>query len=359
MDNNYFNGLTYSLGDEDANLELNIAPERGNYFGICGSGARILPLLSLFPKKIICSDVSLGQIALAKLRVETIRRFTHKEYCQFWGYKEISPTVRRKMLSSLKFEDRNIINQLFEKHKWREPIYYGKFEKSLIKISKIVRALLGKEYLKIFDLCDLEEQQHFFKTVFPRKRFNMIVALLGNASFLNAILYNGEFPKKNITGSYYDNFKRVFESIFMEVPVRNSYFLQLVLLGKVKYYDNIPEANFIIYQKMKKGLEHSHIEFIKGNVYDQIKMFDTNFFDYISLSDVPSFVDTINGLSFTDIVAPYLRTGGLLVYNGFLKQIEPTNTCCLSLATHNYSHVFSEDSTRLWKYIILKKNNYA
>lgn len=351
----YFRNLTYSLGDEDANVELSLVDKEGAcLLGIAGSGARMLPFLSKKPKVLCLIDVSMEQIELSKLRLKTLDRFSYEEYCEFWGYKYISPEKRKALFLSLNI-DNSYLLKLFAKNKWKEPIYYGKFEKSLLAISKVMKLLVGKKSLKIFDTKNLEEQVAFYNTAFSKKKFNRVVFLLGNANFLNAILYKGSFPKKNIANSYYYNFKKVFNRIFTETYVRDSYFIQLVLLGKVHYYQTIPEVNEKIFNLSKQNIKECNVMFINGDLGEQSEKIKTKF-DYISLSDVPSFlkeekIDTL--LKDMDLL---VKDGSKIVYNGFLRQISFLNEyATFSDETHQYKDAIKKDSTKLWKYTILEK----
>ena len=59
MAEKYFNSLNYTIGNEDASLELAVLPEKAQHvFTVAGSGSRIIPLLSKNPLRLTCVDSS-------------------------------------------------------------------------------------------------------------------------------------------------------------------------------------------------------------------------------------------------------------------------------------------------------------
>lgn len=361
MNDKYFSNLTYSIGDEDNNIEFQILPANRNHIvSVCGSGTRIIPLLSKFPKKMTCVDISQEQLDLTLLRIQAIKELDFETYISFLGYppEMITPTERKSIFETLELtqEVRNRLIYLLEKNKWNEIIYYGKFEKTMIDLSRINRLITGKTGKEIFNQASIKKQQEYYLRKFSRKRFNITVALLGNASVLNSILYKGQFPKKNIKGSHYKNFKDVFHKIFTKINIKESFFVQLVFLGKIAFSQaNLLEADSEVFLNSKEALKNCSVDFIKGDITEIIRTNPENDIDFVSYSDVPSFLHIEKDVTFLQEIKHKLSKNALVISKGFLRITNPDTKDYLKITTE-YKELTETDKTQLWKYQIYKRN---
>ena len=187
MSKQYFSNLTYSIGDEDNNVEFQILPANRNHIvSVCGSGTRIVPFLSKNPKKITCVDISQEQLDLTYLRIEAIKQLDYQSYLAFLGYPpmNINKVERKQIFDSLIIENEIKIRlqKLLSINDWKEIIYFGKFEKAMIKLSKINRFITGKTGKTIFNQSNFEEQKKYYLQKFSKFRFNITIGILGNTS---------------------------------------------------------------------------------------------------------------------------------------------------------------------------------
>ncbi|MEX0914471.1 MAG: DUF3419 family protein, partial [Wenzhouxiangellaceae bacterium] len=242
---NYFGGLAYSLGDEDSRIERELLPYRASrVLTIAGSGGRVVPLLARAPRRLEAVDISPWQIAFTRFRLAALSTLDSEEYARLLGYgrEPLLGELRHKLITALPLldADRSLIGEVHRAHPETPLIYTGKFEKTLKRFSSIIRAVLGNHILELFEITDLSEQHAFLQSRFPRKRWKLLVGLLGNATFLNAVLYKGEFPKKNRPGSHFRIYSDIFHGLFERVLVRESFFLQMLMLGEVSYSQGFP-----------------------------------------------------------------------------------------------------------------------
>lgn len=94
-------GLNYTLANEDTGFEYSfLKPDSEHIVSVAGSGSRVFPFLAKNPKKVSCIDLSLNQLRLTELRVESTRLLSFAEFQAFWGYHTCS-TIRRQQLFSL------------------------------------------------------------------------------------------------------------------------------------------------------------------------------------------------------------------------------------------------------------------
>lgn len=360
MSKQYFSNLTYSIGDEDNNVEFQVLPVNRNHIvSVCGSGTRIIPFLSKNPKKITCVDISQEQLDLTYLRIEAIKQLDYQSYLAFLGYPpmNINKVERKQIFDSLIIENdiRIRLQKLLTINDWKEIIYYGKFEKAMIKLSKINRFITGKTGKSIFNQSSFQEQEKYYLQKFSKFRFNITIGILGNTSVLNSILYKGQFPKKNIEGSYFKNFKTVFHNIFTKINIQESFFIQLIFMGKISNpAANLLEANEIIFNNAKQNIESCVIDYVNGDITQVIKNSKSNEIDFVSYSDVPSFFSDDKASTFLQEIKNNIASNCIIISKGFLRISSP-NFSNYTITTDDYNPIIETDKTQLWKYQIYNK----
>src|SRR3990167_11331981 len=124
MAEKYFNSLNYTIGNENSSLELEVGPENAQHvFAIAGSGSRIIPLLSKNPLRLTCVDSSFKQLALAELRIASLKLLYYEDFLSFWGYPphQMSSHKRQRIFNNLEISEqaKKILETLFKKHDWR------------------------------------------------------------------------------------------------------------------------------------------------------------------------------------------------------------------------------------------------
>ena len=93
----HFNGLVYTLTNEDSLVEAELLPDNTErVIAIAGSGSRIVPLLTKSPKELVCVDLSVEQLYLTELRVESVRHLSRDEFIQFFGYPSASDSAQNR-----------------------------------------------------------------------------------------------------------------------------------------------------------------------------------------------------------------------------------------------------------------------
>ena len=355
----YFTHLNYSLGDEDSRIELGMCPrDAPHVLAVAGSGGRALPLLARHPKRLTCVDILEEQLALTALRLAALRALDHPAYTAFLGYppQPMTPEQRRQCFAKLELDPqtRASLQNLFERHRWQPIIYLGRFEQTMIRFSKIVRLFVGRRGRAIFEQPDLEAQQAYWRSRFPHQGWWLAVTLLGNAAALNAVLYKGEFPKKNVPESSRTVYRKLFARLLGEMPARQSFFLQLVFLGKLHYAEgNTVECDPEVFAAAKTAAAHCQIELRRGDVMEQI----SDDVAFVSLSDVPSFFGgSDREQTFLQEARNRLKPGALVVYRGHLRLPDP-NTSGFAEITDQYADLIASERTQLWRILAWRKES--
>lgn len=349
----YFRGLAYSLGDEDSRIERDILPyNAGRVLTVAGSGGRVIPLLARAPEVLEAVDISPEQIAFTRFRLAALSALDVEEYTHLLGYgpKPLVGEPRRKLIAALPFPDaeKEIMQGLHQNHLETPLVYTGKFEKALKQFSGIIGAVLGKRVRELFEITELSEQRRFLETRFPSRRWKLIVGLLGNATLLNALLYKGDFPRKNRPESHFRIYEGIFRHLFERVLARESFFLQMLMLGEVSYTQGFPvECDPETYAQARTALSRARIELRIGDI-TEFPAECADGIDFVSLSDVPSFLEADAENEILSGLASRMAPGGRVVVRGHLRKLPPLDPPLRDI-TGSFSDLIATETTNLWR----------
>ncbi|QKJ68276.1 DUF3419 family protein (plasmid) [Deefgea piscis] len=351
---NYFKNLNYTLGDEDPTPELAMLPvSSAHVLAIADCGSRIVPLLAKKPSKLTCVDINREQLAVCELRIALLRDVSLTEYKQFLGYEGLMPPETRKAIfNQLSLNDgaRNILRDMFENISWGSMLYCGKFEQMLRKLKAINSLFTGSAGRGIFDCTNLSEQQTYYRTSFPHWRWRCVLALLGNSTALNSLLYKGDFPKKNRPSSHFSIYNQIFDTLLGKRLARKSFFLQILFFGEIRYQDGLPlECSPDVFEAAKAGAKQCQISFSHNDVFvESQRHYDL---DFVSLSDVPSFLSPDQENQFLTRLRLNLTPGGKVVVRAHLRQPWPEMEGFVDVS-QKYQDSAESESTQLWSFHI-------
>jgi S-adenosylmethionine-diacylglycerol 3-amino-3-carboxypropyl transferase len=191
---------------------------------------------------------------------------------------------------------------------------------------------------------------------FPSKGWKLAIKLLGNTTSLNRFLYKGAFPEKNISGSYCDIYSDIFYRLFNQIPAKKSFFLQLLLLGSILYPEGNPlEANEDIFNKAKDNLRDIKITYKKGDVLNIINSIQSPI-DFLSLSDVPSFLSKESEDNFLQKIRSNIAKQSIVIFRGHLRVLKPIIAGYDDITT-KYKDILEQETTQLWTSTILSRHD--
>jgi S-adenosylmethionine-diacylglycerol 3-amino-3-carboxypropyl transferase len=204
----------------------------------------------------------------------------------------------------------------------------------------------------MFSFDDLYAQREYFDSKFPRWRWNLIVALLGNRQAFDALLYKGHFVKKNIDSSFYDFYKKSFDHLMRNNLMKASFFLQLCFLGEIQYSEGNPiEADKKVFENIKKNLSKCRITFVQKDLMSAIANY--NDLDFISLSDVPSYFNGDLEKSFLQMIKKSLSVKGLIVNRNYLRVPEADRSGLVDIAS-DYQAIVDSEKVQMYLIEVLK-----
>lgn len=326
MSHNYFSGLNYTLGNEDTTVEIELIKKLKpkNIFSICGSGGRSLPLVHNEAELIVLSDLSKEQLMLAELRYVSYKTLSFEEFLMFWGYypyADDNDTEKRKELFSklpVKLETGTFFNNVFNQINFHSLLYLGKWERTFAIFAKATRLILGSDFDRILKFDNLDDQIDYYRTKFPIKRWKILIGILGNKTMFNALLYKGDFITKNSPLSHFDYYFQAFERLFTKDLAQKSFFLHLCFYGKIKSLAGVPvEANQESFKRVKES--SADVVYLKEDFVTYLSKGQKKF-DFLSLSDVPSYFHGELEADFMQKIKPGLNPGAVIVTRYYLRK---------------------------------------
>jgi S-adenosylmethionine-diacylglycerol 3-amino-3-carboxypropyl transferase len=352
----YFSTLNYTLANEDTSLEVALLPENTDtILSIAGSGGRILPLLSRSPRRVVCVDLADAQLALTELRLALAREASHAEFLDFFGYPrsgaEHSPErLRQHWVDRLELrpETREFCKGWLASLDWRIPLYDGRWEKTFQKLSRMVRAITGSAGQGIFECLTLEEQTEYLASRFPHSRWQVVLALLGNAAVFNALLYKGSFPEKNIPGSRMRFYQDAYARLFAISPARENFFLQLSFLGELRHPEGNPvECDRMVFERAKSALQRTEITYLKSDAIEAARS-QRGRIGFFSFSDVPSYFRGETERRFMQQIRPGLADQAMVVVRNYLHVPEQCDLSGYLNLRQHHSKVISREKVQVY-----------
>ena len=361
----YFKHLNYSLANEDTTLELRLCQQHKpkHILSICGSGGRFLPLFAAHPASVVALDLAEQQLYLAEMREESMRKLSYNDFLAFWGYPPYAPGVmtreRQTWFRSFQLSDaaREYCAELLQRHRWHGLIYAGKWERTFIGVAKVIKHLIGDRYDEIFAFDQVQSQQDYFDEKLANNRWKfvprLVLRIFGNAAFFNAVLYKGHFVRKNIDEGYYDFYRQAFRRLFANGLTRHNFFLQLCFLGVLRFPEGNPvEADPAVFALVQAALR-------KGQPTKRVQSdllayaaSTTERFDFVSLSDVPSYFAGDVERTYLQQLKVCLNPGALCVVRCYLRIPEGTDLTGFRDVTADYAALIAAEKTQVYRIFI-------
>jgi S-adenosylmethionine-diacylglycerol 3-amino-3-carboxypropyl transferase len=357
MTETYFNKLNYTLANEDTSVELAVLPSRVEHaVVVASSGARVVPLLAREPRLLTCVDVSPAQLSLTRLRLAAVRALDHESYLALLGYpcasaRVMSASDRKACFWALALpdEDRQRLLPFFEHVAWDAIAYSGTWEHTMRSISGAVRRVLGHHVQRFFSPATLGEHLRYLARDFPLCRWRLLILALGNAAALNALLYKGQHPRKNIPESYYRFYRRGFQRLFEQSRPQENFFLQMLFLGRLEHHEGLPlEADASVFAAAKSALARTELRFQIGDVIELIRTGGTRF-DFLSLSDTPSYYPAVRAHDFLQEIKSAASPAARVVPRYYFRVPARLDTSGWARMTDDYRQLIEREKTQIYR----------
>ncbi len=354
----YFHHLNYSLGNEDSEVEWAILPEgAGRVLCVAGCGSRVLPLVARKPSHVVCADVSASQLRVTELRVEAARALEHADYLRFFGYPPDpgTPEVRRRLFDRIALSDdtRAYWLDVFDHQAWASILYDGRWERTFRKLSRVNGALTRERGRALFDAPTVEEHAAYLRDHFPRRAWLLTLLLLGNPIVFNLMLYKGDFPRKNVGGTPFQFYRQAFDKLFAQGPSRANFFLQIVFFGELRFAEGNPiECRPDVYESIRSALASTSVTYRLGDILE-VAHTEGGAFDFVSLSDVPSYFAPPREQTYLQDLRPALSPGALVVLRYYLRKPERTVRTGYRAITERFAKLIANEKVGVYDIEVL------
>jgi S-adenosylmethionine-diacylglycerol 3-amino-3-carboxypropyl transferase len=359
MTNQYFQGLNYSLANEDTWIEYKLAPENAqSFFCVCGSGSRVIPLLAKNPKKLHIVDLSSAQLRLFRLRISAIKVLSYDEYLFFLGYRQKNEGLdRRILLNKLGLDGDDLKYWNYFEKDWKNDgfIYLGRWERHFMKLGKFYQKIFLKNLFPLFETTSQADQLKRLPHLWSKKLFNFYTNIVLNPWVANKMLYKGHFAgseeKRTNPLSAADYVAHEFNDLFETTWVKSNYFLQLIFLGKVFFKEAFPaECDVELFNKIK--INTTEIFYHQENLLTLLKQSPHDFY---SLSDTFSYMSDSEVSSFLTGLPESVPLGAQIIIRTFMRK--PHFKVELPWKTDQELNMklAKDDCTRMYEFCVLKK----
>lgn len=363
MTKKYFNELNYSLSNEDTTFEYELSKilKPKKVLSIAGSGGRAFPMLHEGLSDLYLVDVSTEQLYLCELRESTMRSLSFHDWMRFWGYPPYGKAdyahKRKEIFDSLELSSaaRTYFISLYNSLNWETILYEGKWEKTFMALSRVLRTVMGKNYDEIFHHHDLSSQLKFYENDFPMKTWRFILFILGNKAVFNALLYKGDFIKKNSPETHFEYYFNAFDRLFRTRLARESFFLHLCFHGEINHEDGNPvEAKEEVFNQMKSALASgSRIHYENRDLISTTNSLNGAGLELLSLSDVPSYFSGDLERDFLSLIRASLAPGAVVVLRYYLRSAEANESGFVDVSSR-YSELSARELVQMYKIKVLQ-----
>ncbi len=358
----YFEGLNYSLANEDTWIEFRLAPQNAkSIFTVCGSGSRATPLLARNPEEIHVVDLSETQLKLFRLRVRAAKVLSYENYLYFLGYTQFTKNYlnRTILIRELGLSEEDLIFWKDLETLWNDHgfVYLGKWERHFMKLGRLFKSISMSNMDPIFEAKNLEEQQLALNKYWKPEFFRRYTQVVMNEWVANKLLYKGSFAgsKSNNTMkvSAAEFIYREFSDLLQTTHIRKNYFLQMIFLNHIKYPEAFPaECDPEIIEKIKQS--HTHIQTHQKNLLELLK---ESPHDFYSLSDTFSYMSDDEVANFLSGLPKEIAPSSQMVIRTFMRKpgfaISSPWTSDIALN----KEMARKDCTRMYEFTLLTKTS--
>ena len=361
----YFDTLNYTLSNEDTRIEMALLKERvSRVFSICGSGARVLPLIAQNPESLDCVDLSLEQLMLCELRLAAARALTNDEFLFFMGYRGGIPDLtagdadRLPLFQRLELtpKTREFWTERLQAWRPRGFIFLGRWESHFQKLGRIFRHGLRLDMRPIFEAHSISEQLELFDKHWKPFVFSTFLKLVANEYVFNKFLYKGHFSgasgSRTESRPPYQFIEEEFTRIFTTTLVRKNYFMQILFLGGILYEEGLPiDAQVSTLNAVRKS--RTKVNYRQENLLEVLK---DSAYDFISLSDTISYLPKEAAENILQCLGPQTPTGSTVVIRSFLRQPAKINSAGWTELVDKNQWAKKLDTTAVYEFEIYKKD---
>ena len=287
----------FGLSQDDPATEFRALDLKAGDRLLCIASAGELPLsiLAQEPLLIDAVDTSMAQLQLSKLKLAAVLALDIEEAARFLGY---IPCDKEQRLRQFGMVTEYLGTQ--EKNFWEDhlfvfkkgPIHYGRYEQYFTRFRRLALFLLGghERLYGLFECESREAQEEYFDRFLKSELLERLFKIVFDTRLYKrrgiskqGLIHEG---KRDI-GAF---FASQFRNFCTQTLARQNYFLQILFLGNVIYYEALPD--FLQERGMTiTRLRHNSIHYHHLSYSDIIRESPEGTYNKFALSNVGDWLD--------------------------------------------------------------------
>ncbi|MBO9540278.1 BtaA family protein [bacterium] len=322
----FFRAIGYSNCWEDpAILQEALQVQPGDVcFSITSGGCNTLSLLLHDPARVVALDFNPSQNHLLRFKIAAFKGLEHGELLELIG---VRPSSRRpelyQRIRPLLSDEARAYWDANQKQVARGVLYAGRLERYLLAFGALMRLIYGRKKLRaLFDCATLDEQRAYY----DRHIDGPIWRGIFDVFFSRAVMTRAK-DKEHFRLVDFDGFGKIFRGraahAFTGIPIRDNYFLALILLGSYLDEEALPPylaaENFAA---MRERVER--VELVTGEIERYLLSVPDDTFDKFNVSNLFDWISEPNFVRLHQEIVRVGRKGGRMAnWNTLLARAIP------------------------------------
>ena len=366
----FFGGpINYSACNEDGRSELSIVKQiddARDFLVIAGGGERLFNLLveDRAEARFDVVDGNRSQLFLLELKKLCILTLPPDTLRAFLGLTDMSPKQRRDVYQQqIRPGLSSPAQAYFDAHLRRIArgiLYQGEFEQFLKIIATACGLVFGKTLKNFFACQTLDQQQRYFHSHIDGVRWQTLMWVLCRKIWFRLLSRDPAFYVYEGLDSYYKHLRGSIEHALLNIPAKENFLLSLMLTGRYQpEFDVMPpcyrDENI---DAVKKNILQCEINLHHALLGDFLGATTTDY-DFMSLSDIPSYVSSDELVGLLGSIASHLSPQAYVVirqlfsrHNVFTRQ--KLTECRLMPITALEDGLKQTDSSFIYQFQVLQ-----
>lgn len=233
----------FGLSQEDAVSESRVGVVDRSVACIASGGEVPLNLMAMGAGRVVAFDAHAGQISLSRLKRCAALHLDGWQAAAFLGYRHCSATSRLETYRNL----RRFLSP--EQQGWwdqqskileRGVAVQGRYERYISAITRMGRLVFSPKVLNgLFTLDDRKARKHFVETKLVNRRLKLLFWYAFREKFYGTNALPAIALRHN-SSALWQVFLTGFKTMCIETNPRENYFLQLYLLGELRFKEGLP-----------------------------------------------------------------------------------------------------------------------
>jgi S-adenosylmethionine-diacylglycerol 3-amino-3-carboxypropyl transferase len=239
-----FNDILYASCWEDPAMDRTafaIKPD-DVVFSITSGGCNVLTFLLDNPREVIALDINVYQNHLLQLKMAAIQKLQYEELLEFIGVRDSGKreTLYLRIRQNLSKLAQEYWDDQLKKIK-KGIIHCGRFEKYIRIVRILVKSVAGKRLIdQFFETESQSARESLYKNKWNNIRWKILTRIILSRTVMSLFFDKAFFAQLKDNFSFGKHFAHKGMHALTELPMKDSYFLSYILLGKYFDEDHLP-----------------------------------------------------------------------------------------------------------------------